>query len=137
MNEEYIKVLKVNPMEHPRVVIIPNNITTLNTIVSTGSEYQCRAEALLIAPYVGVIRATDGILFELEGNRKVKDEIVAGTFLVVGYDEHGYIASLPDKHISKYKEHFWNIENYTYRETVKSHCDKFEKELNLMEEEAV
>ena len=57
MNEEYIKVLKVNPMEHPRVVVIPNNVTTLNTIVSTGSDYRCRAEALLIAPYVGVIRA--------------------------------------------------------------------------------
>ena len=102
--------------------------------IGTGCIYPCMAKSIIIAPHIAIIRAADGVLLDLQGNRIVKDEIIAGTFIVVGFDEHGYIASLSDEDILKYKERFWNIENYTYRETVKSHCDKFEKVLNLMEE---
>ena len=35
MKENYIKVLMVKPMEHPKVVTIPNNITTFNRLVTS------------------------------------------------------------------------------------------------------
>ena len=95
------------------------------------------AESIIIAPHIAIIRAADGVLLDLQGNRMVKDEIIAGTFIVVGFDEHGYTASLSDEDILKYKERFWNIEIYTNRETLKSYWNKFEESLNLMEEEVV
>ncbi len=86
---------------------------------------------------VGILRNKNGAILDLKGNRKVNGEIIAGTFLVVGFDEQGYIASLSDEDILKYKERFWNIEIYANRETLKSYWDKFEESLNLIEEEVV
>ena len=137
MKEKYIKVLKVNPMEYPKVAVIPNNLTTLNSIIGTGCIYPCMAESIIIAPHIAIIRAADGILLDLQGNRMVKDEIIAGTLLVVGFDEHGYTASLSDEDILKYKDRFRNIEIYTNRETLKSYWNKFEESLNLMEEDVI
>ena len=54
---------------------------------------------------------------------------------MVGFDEQGYIASLSDKDILKYKKRFRNIEIYTSRETHKSYWNKVEEPLNLMKEE--
>ena len=135
--EKYIKVLKANPMDYPQIAIIPNNLVALNAIVSTGSEYSCRAESIIIAPHIAIIRASEGALFDLQGNRKVNDEIIAGTFLVVGIDDSGFIVSLSVSDILKYTDHFRNIEIYTDKEVRKSYWRKFEESLNLMEEEVV
>ena len=73
------------------------------------------------------------IFLNLKGNRKVNDEIIAGTFFIVGIDDKGYISSLDDELLEKYKKRFWNIENYTDKEVIKSYWNKFEETINLME----
>ena len=91
MKENYIKVLMVKPMEHPEVVTIPNNIVTFNRLVSMDNYYTCDAEILLIESYIGILRNSEGSLLNLKGNRKINDEIIAGTFFVVGFDELGNV----------------------------------------------
>ena len=125
MKENYIKVLMVKPMEHPKVVTIPNNITTFNHLVSLDNYYTCDAEILLIESYIGILRNSEGSLLNLKGNRKVNDEIIAGTFFVVGFDEHGFISSLTDDNIQKFSERFWEIEEYNDKEVSNAYWDSF------------
>ena len=87
---------------------------------------------------LGIDMGTGGAraaLFDLQGNRKVNDEIIAGTFLVVGIDDSGFIASLSALDILKYTERFRNLEIYTDKEVRESYWRKFEEYINLMEEE--
>ena len=133
MKEDYINVLMIKPMEHPKQIVIPNNITTFNRLVGVDTYYPCRAEVIIIDRNIGIIRNPEGALLDLKGNRKVNDEIIAGTFLIISFDEHGFIASLSEENIQKYSDRFWNIENFTDREVLMSHWNKFEDELNLME----
>lgn len=133
MKEDYINVLMIKPMEHPKQIVIPNNITTFNRLVGVDTYYPCRDEVIIIDRNIGIIRNSEGALLDLKGNRKVNDEIIAGTFLIISFDEHGFIASLSEENIQKYSDRFWNIENFTDREVLMSHWNKFEDELNLME----
>ena len=126
----------VKPMEHPQVVVIPNNITAFNRLVSMDNYYTSDAEIILIDSYIGILRNSEGALLNLKGNRKINNEIIAGTFFVVGFDEHGFIASLSNKAIEEYTNHFWNTEKYTDQEVSKAYWDKFENTINLMEYEA-
>ena len=106
MKENYINVLMVKPMEHPKAVVIPNNITAFNRLVSMDNYYTCDAEILLIESYIGILRNSEGSLLNLKGNRKINDGIIAGTFFVVGFDEHGFIASLSESKIKEYAKRF-------------------------------
>ncbi len=133
MKENYIKVLMVKPMEHPKVVQISNDITTFNRLVSMDNYYTCDAEILLIESYIGILRNSEGSLLNLKGNRKINDEIIAGTFFVVGFDEHGFISSLSESKIKKYTERFWDIENYTDQEVSKAYWDSFMMSIESME----
>ena len=132
MKENYINVLMVKPMEHPKAVVIPNNITAFNRLVSMDNYYTCYAEILLIDSYIGILRNSEGSLLNLKGNRRINDEIIAGTFFVVGFDEHGFIASLSDEDIKKYSERFWKVEKHTDKEVSKAYWDNWEREIDSM-----
>ena len=132
MKENYIKVHMVKPMAHLKVVTIPNNITTFNRSVSMDNYYTCDAEILLIESYIGILRNSEGSLLNLKGNRKINDEIIAGTFFVVGFDEHGFIASLSESKIKEYAKRFWDIEYYTNKEVSKAYWDNWEREIDSM-----
>ena len=123
----------VKPMEHPKVVTIPNNITTFNRLVSMDNYYTCDAEILLIESYIVILRNFEGSLLNLKGNRKVNDEIIAGTFFVVGFDEHGFISSLSDDNIQKFSERFWETEEYDDKEVNKAYWDSFVMSIESME----
>ena len=133
MKENYINVLMVKPMEHPKAVVIPNNITAFNRLVSMDNYYTCYAEILLIDSYIGILRNSEGSLLNLKGNRRINDEIIAGTFFVVGFDEHGFIASLSESKIKEYTERFWDIEYYTNKEVSKAYWDSFVMSIESME----
>ena len=133
MKENYIKVLMVKPMEHPKVVVIPNNIIVFNRLVSMDNYYTCDAEILLIESYIGILRNSEGSLLNLKGNRKVNDEIIAGTFFVVGFDEHGFIASLSDDNIQKFSERFWETEEYDDKEVSEAYWNSFIMSIESME----
>ena len=133
MKETYIKALMVQPMEHPKLVTIQNNLTTFNRLVGIDSYYTNHAEVIIIDRNIGILRNPEGALLDLKGNRMVNNEIIAGTFFVISFDEHGFIASLSDENIQRYSARFWNTENFTDREVLMSYWDKFDEELNLLE----
>ena len=122
-------------MEIPKVRYIPCNAEFITNIFN--DDCTNNTDVIVIEKNVGIIRNKNGALFDLKGNRKVNDEIIAGTFLEVGIDDNGFIASLSMSEILKYTDRFRNLKIYTDKEVRKSYWRKFEEYINLMEEEVV
>ena len=59
--------------------------------------------------------------------------IIAGTFFVVGFDEHGFISSLSEDNIQKFSERFWKTEEYDDKEVSKAYWDRFVRSIESME----
>ncbi len=57
-----------------------------------------------------------GPLLNLKVNRRIKNEIIAGTFIVVGIDENGNFKSLTDEQLLRYSDRFKEIEEYSDEE---------------------
>lgn len=91
------------------------------------------AELLVLEKSVGILRNEEGALLSLKGNRKVYDEIIAGTFFIVGINKEGNITSLSEENLKKYQRLFWQIEDYSDDEVSKSYWDKFERTIAEME----
>lgn len=56
----------------------------------------------------------EGKLIELEGNRRVGRDIIAGTFFLCGFNEEGEFTSLNDEKIKNYSERFKEPEQYGF-----------------------
>lgn len=113
MKELIIRVLMVEPLAAPKEVYLLNYIKLINTIVSNSNYYTCNAELLIVEDGVGILRNEEGTLLNLKGNRCVGNEIIAGTFIVVGIDKNGNFKSLTDEQVSRYSDRFKEIEEYT------------------------
>ena len=113
MKQKEIKVLMVEPGEHPKEVTILNDLDSLQKAVSIGSEHQGLIEIIGIDDRVCILCNEEGKLIGLEGNRRVGNDIIAGVFYVVGEDGRGNLISLPDDDMEKYRKHFWEPELFT------------------------
>lgn len=94
MKQNEIKVLKVVPGEHPREVVLENNLDALQKAVSIGCDYQGLIEVVNLEKGVCIICNEEGKLLGLEGNRRLGSDIIAGVFYVVGEDKRGNFTSL-------------------------------------------
>ena len=94
----------------------------INTIVSTSNYYTCDAELLTVEDGVGILRNEEGSLLNLKGNRRIENEIIAGTFIVVGIDENGNFKSLTDEQVSRYSDRFKEIEEYIDEDVNEAYC---------------
>lgn len=110
MKELIIRVLMIEPLMPPKEVYLLNYVKVFNTIVSKSNYYTCDAELLIVEDGVGILRNEEGPLLNLKGNRRIKNEIIAGTFIVVGIDENGNFKSLTDEQLSRYSNRFKEIE---------------------------
>ena len=116
MKELIIRVLMVEPLMPPKEVYLLNYVKVFNTIVSKSNYYTCDAELLIVEDGVGILRNEEGPLLNLKGNRRIKNEIIAGTFIVVGIDENGNFKSLTDEQLLRYSDRFKETEEYTDEE---------------------
>lgn len=98
MNER-IRVLIVPPGSAPKVDRIPNTLKVLQAIV--GGYIQ----TLPLEADVELICNEEGKLMRLPPNRRIGQDIIVGTFLVVGASGEGF-SSLPDEKIALYKKLF-------------------------------
>ena len=114
MEEKEVTVLKVEPGKHPEVVTIGTKLEDLQNAVGGLIEFYT------LEPNVDILCNEEGKLIGLEGNRKINNDIIAGTFYVVGSDDNGDIISISNETIEKYKQRFWDIETYTQEEVESS-----------------
>jgi hypothetical protein len=104
--EKSIRVLIVEPMEPPRVEIIPNTLEAKQAIVGGLIE--------AVYPYpenVAIVCNDEGKLIGLPLNRRIGHDIIAGTFFVCGTDDRtASFSSLTDEQVKRYQEKFSPIE---------------------------
>ena len=110
MKQKEIKVLMVAPGEHPRKVVLKNDLDALQRAVSIGCDYQGLIEVIGLEEGVCIICNEEGKLLGLEGNRRLGSDILAGVFYVVGEDKCGNFVSLTEKQIEQYCKRFWTPE---------------------------
>ena len=110
MKQKEIKVLMVAPGEHPKEIVLENNLDALQKAVSIGCDYQGLIEVVSLEKGVCIICNEEGKLLGLEGNRRLGSDIVAGVFYVVGEDKCGNFVSLTEAQMEYYTKRFWEPE---------------------------
>jgi len=93
MKQKTIKVLMVEPGNHPTEVTLDNTLDSLQKAVSIGVSYIGLIEIIPIDKKTVILCNEEGKLNGLEGNRKINGDIIAGTFYICGEDEEGNLTS--------------------------------------------
>lgn len=118
MKQKEIKVLMVAPGDHPREVVLENNLDALQKAVSIGCEYQGLIEVIGLENGVCIICNEEGKLLGLEGNRRLGSDIIAGVFYVVGEDKHGNFVSLTEAPMEYFTKRFWEPKQFSQGEVT-------------------
>ena len=98
-----IRILIVEPNKEPRQAKIEHTLHDLQSIVGGLIEY------VELEYNVDLICNEEGKIDNLELNRSITNDIIAGTFIVAG-QHYGDTISLSRKQIKKYKKRF-RLEN--------------------------
>ena len=94
-----IRILIVEPNKEPRQVKIEHTLHDLQSIVGGLIEY------VELEYNVDLICNEEGKIDNLELNRSITNDIIAGTFIIAGQHD-GETISLSRKQIKKYKKRF-------------------------------
>lgn len=125
MKQKEIKVLMVEPGEHPKVTTLKNDLDSLQEAVSIGADYKGLIEIIGIADGVCILCHEEGKLIGLMGNRRLGSDILMGVFYVVGEDRCGNLVSLAAKEIERYSNFFWAPEHFTQQDIDSTICTQF------------
>lgn len=110
MVKKEIKALMVEPRKHPVVVMLNDDLDSLQKAVSIGADYQGLIEIIGIGSGDCILCNEEGKLIGLEGNRRLGSDIIAGVFYIMSEGEDGDLASLSEEKIKYYTEKFWEPE---------------------------
>ena len=125
MSRKNIKALQIEPMMPPRVYYIKPTMKAFRDAVNADNIEYGGVEAKKLERQVYAVFNKDRFLANLEPNRRIGDDIIAGTMYIVATDENRFPVSLTDEQISKYALRFWNVETF-------DDIDVVEANLNLM-----
>lgn len=95
-----IRVLKIEPGRPPEEVMMANTLEALQGAVGG------LIEVVTLDSDVCLICNDEGKLIGLPGNRRLRGDIIAGTFVIVGDDGEGSLCSLSDDAVRKYTDQF-------------------------------
>ena len=107
-----IRILVVEPNKEPKQIKAEHTLENLQKLVGGLIEY------VELDYNTDLICNEEGKLLGLELNRKLENDIVAGTFFIVG-QHNGETISLSKKQIKKYREMF-RLDNNKEIEYLKS-----------------
>lgn len=94
-----IRVLIVKPNQEPKQMKVEHTLDKLQNIVGGLIEY------VELDRNTDLICNEEGKLLQMELNRRLGNDIIAGTFIIAG-QHYGETISLSRKQIKKYKEMF-------------------------------
>lgn len=114
-----IKVVIVEPHKNPTITTLKNKLENLQEAVGG------LIEIIDIEDDVCILCNEEGKLIGLEGNRRLSDDILVGTFFVCGSNNEGELTSLTDSQIEKYIQFFWEPQTFTQQEIENTLVFKF------------
>lgn len=106
MNKE-ISVVMVEPSKYPKIVKIKTGLENLQEAVGG------LIEIVDIEEDICILCNEEGKLIGLEGNRRIGDDILVGTFYICGSNKNGELVSLKPKQAEKYIHFFWELQCFT------------------------
>lgn len=108
--ENKIKVIVVEAGKLPVIQYIGNDLKSMQSVVGGYiEEISLSDNAVLVCNEEGKIKG-------LEANRRVGNDVIAGTFFIAGDDGSEDLVSLTDEQIKHYTECFQEIEEVTQEE---------------------
>lgn len=107
-----MRVLIVEPSKEPYEKDIESGFRSLQQIVDGYIEFYNIGKGL------SIVCNDEGKLMGLEGNRRVGNEIIAGTFLIVGTSKNGETISLTEEQMQLCKARFKMPEIITPKEVA-------------------
>lgn len=105
-----IKVVMVEPLKCPTITTINNDLESLQKAVGGLIEF------VDIEENVCILCNEEGKLIGLEGNRRLNNDIIVGTFYVCGVNDNGELISLTSAQMDKYLRYFWEPQTFTQDE---------------------
>ena len=102
----------VAPGEHPREIVLKNDLDALQKAVSIGADYQGLIEFVTLGNGDCIMCNEEGKLIGLDGNRRLGNDILVGVFYIMSENEDGELISLSEKKIKRYTELFWEPETF-------------------------
>lgn len=114
MKKKKIKVIIVEPNKEPYIQTIENSLKSTQTVVGG------LIEIVHLSDTTNIIVNEEGKLLNLKANRRINNDIIAGTFIIVGVDGSEYFNSLTDDDIKFYLKRFKRIENINQEELIKN-----------------
>lgn len=118
MKKKKIRVLKIEPMDHPSVCYIEPTIKAIKRAVGADLVKYGDIEAKMIAYRVYAVFNKDRFLTSLEPNRQIGDDIIVGTMFIVAVDENRLPISLTDEQIEIYSSMFYGIEVFDEMDVI-------------------
>ena len=109
--DEKIRVLVVEPMKEPKVEYIENTLDGMQRVVGgLIEEIDLNDNTVLVCN-------EEGKLMNLQANRRVGRDVIAGTFFIAGDDVvTKNLVSLTDEQVNEYKERFHELEEIEQQE---------------------
>ena len=112
MNMAKIKTLMIEPMERPKIFYIKPTMKAFKKAVNANNIKHGGVEAKKLEKQIFAVFNKDRFLADLEPNRRIGDDIIAGTMYIVAVDEQRFPVSLTEEQASKYILRFWNTEDF-------------------------
>ena len=110
MKKEKIRALQIEPMKLPKIFYIKPSMKAFRKAVDADNIKHSGVEAKKLDRNIYAIFNKDRFLANLEPNRRVGDDILAGNIYIIATDNNRFPISLTDEQVSKYTLRFLNVE---------------------------
>ena len=118
MGNAKIRVLLIEPKEHPKSHTIEPTRHAFEKAVNVGAAYNGKVEAKKLGRGIYAVYNKDRFLSDLVPNRRIGDDIIVGKMFVVAVDDHRKPISMTDEQMIKYALRFWHAEEFDNMECL-------------------
>ncbi len=112
MKKTKIRALLIEPMMPPMAYYIEPTMKAFRKAVKADKIKHGGVEAKKLEKQIYAIFNKDRFLADLQPNRRIGDNIIAGTMFIVATNEKSFPVSLSDEQMAKYALRFWNVEEF-------------------------
>ena len=123
MKKEKIKVLMIEPKVAPVITYLKPTMKAFQKAVHVGTMIKGSVEAKKVGKDVYAVFHADRWFADLEPNRRIGNDIIAGVMYIVATDKQGFPVSLTDKQIRRYSIYIEDIEDFDTIEVVEANID--------------
>ena len=125
MSKPKIRVLLIEPMEHPKEYYIEPSMRAFRKAVNVGAAYNGKVEVKKLEHGIYALYNKDRFLSDLVPNRRIGDDIIVGKMFVVAVDDHRKSISMTDEQMIKYALRFWHAEEFDDMDVMESNMNTF------------